>query len=160
MAIGLRETKARSAAEPVALPARRTRLEEVAAWLVVSVLIGVAAGAVLHSLTTAGQEAARVAEIQSLRAEAVVDAYERAWLAVQPTQARVRVTGTGPGLTWVSEQQAAWAEHVITGTGPGLVTVARQQAGYGSESEPTGTGPGLEHLPGRAGSEVAVIGMP
>jgi len=160
MAIGLRQAQTRSAAEPTALPARRTKLEEVAAWLVVSVLMGVAAGAVLHSLVTAGGDAARVAQIQSLRAEAVVDAYERAWMAVQPAESQVRVTGTGPALAWVADQQAAWTEHAITGTGPGLVTVARLQAGYGSASEPTGTGPGLEHLPGRSGPEVAVIGTP
>lgn len=160
MAIGLRQGQTRSTAEPTALPARRTKLEEVAAWLVVSVLMGVAAGAVLHSLVTAGEDAARIAQTQSLRAEAVVDAYERAWLAVQPTQSQVRVSGTGPGLAWVAEEQAGWTEHAITGTGPGLVTVARLQAGYGSASEPTGTGPGLERLPGRAGPEVAVVGTP
>jgi hypothetical protein len=146
--------------EPVALPARRASLQEVAAWMIVSVLMGVAAGAVIQSLVTAGNETVRAAEIQTLRADAVVDAYEQAWLAVQPTESQVRLTGTGPGLAWVAEQQAAWAEHAITETGPGLVTVAKMQAGYGAGSEPTGTGPGLEHLPGPAGPEVAIVGTP
>jgi hypothetical protein len=161
MAIDLKErAPVARTAEPGALPLRRTRLQEVAAWLLVSVLMGVAAGAVVHSLATAGQEAARVARIHELRAEAVVRAYEQAWLAVQPAQARVRVTGTGPGLAWVAEQQEAWAEDAITGTGPGLVTVAQVQAGSAFGAEPTGTGPGLERLPGPAGSDVAVIGTP
>lgn len=160
MAIGLRQTQTRSATESVAHPARRARMEEVAAWLAISVLVGVAAGAVLHSLVTSGEGAATAARIQSLRAEAVVDAYERAWFAVQPTESQVRVSGTGAGLAWIADQQAAWAERAVTGTGPGLITVARLQAGYGSASEPTGTGPGLEHLPGRTGPEVSVIGTP
>lgn len=146
--------------EPVALPARRVRLQEVAAWMLVSVLLGIAAGAVIHSVVTAGEEAARAADIQALRAEAMVDTYEQAWLAVQPVESQLRLTGTGPGLAWVAEQQTAWAEHAITGTGPGLVTVAKMQAGYGAGSEPTGTGPGLEHLPGPAGPEAAIVGTP
>jgi hypothetical protein len=161
MAIDLRErAPVARTTEPAALPVRRTRLQEVAAWLLVSVLMGVAAGAVVHSLVTAGQEAARVARIHELRAQAVVQAYEQAWLAVQPTQTRVRVTGTGPRLAWVAEQQTSWAEHAVTGTGPGLVTVAQMQVGFAFGAEPTGTGPGLERLPGPAGSDVAVIGTP
>ena len=160
MAIGLRQPQTRAAAEPAALPARRTKLEEVAAWLVISVLTGVVAGAVLNNLVTAEEDTTRAAQIQALRAEAMVEAYERAWVGVQPAVSQVRVTGTGPALARLAEQQTAWAEHAITGTGPGLVTVAQLQAGYGSQSEPTGTGPGLEHLPGRTGPEVAVIGTP
>lgn len=160
MAIGLRQPQTRAAAEPVALPARRTKLEEVAAWLVISVLTGLVAGAVLNSLVTAEEDTTRAAQIQALRAEAMVEAYGRAWVADQPAVSQVRVTGTGPALAWLAEQQTAWTEHAITGTGPGLVTVAQLQAGYGSHSEPTGTGPGLANLPGRTGPEVAVIGTP
>jgi hypothetical protein len=158
MAIGV--SKAVSAAEPIAVPAGRTRFEEMVAWLLVSVLLGVAAGALIHGFVAAGSEAARVAQIQSSRAEATVRAYEQAWASLRPTETRVRITGTGLGLGWVAEQQAGWAENVVTGTGPGLVTVAEMQAGYGTTSEPTGTGPGLTHLREPAGPEVAVIGTP
>lgn len=161
MAIDLRERApvARTVDE-IARPGRRTRLQKLVVPLLVAVLAGVAAGFVVHSLVTAGDEAARIRDIQARRAEAMVAAYERAWTAVQPTEWRVSVTGTGPGLAWVADRQAAWAEHAITGTGPGLVTVAQTQAGYGSGSVPTGTGPGLEHLPGPAGPDVVVIGVP
>jgi len=161
MAIDLRErATVPGAVEPIVIPTRPTGLQDVLAWMLVSVLIGVAAGAVVHSLVTAGGEAARAARIQELRAQATVRAYEQGWMAVQPTQTRVRITGTGPGVAWVAEQQATWAERAISGTGPGLVTVAGMQAGYQPGGEPTGTGPGLERLPGPAGPEVAVVGTP
>lgn len=181
MAIDLKERAPLTrTVEPLRRPARRAGVDRIVAWLVVSVCVGVAAGALAYRLVAAGDEAAR---IQELRAEATVDAYERAWVTraagiqerraealvdaytrVRPAgmapRSRVLVRGTGPGLAWVAEQQAAWAEHAITGTGPGLVTVARLQAGYELGSEPTGTGPGLEHLPGPARPEVVVIGTP
>ena len=70
------------------------------------------------------------------------------------------MTGTGPALAWVAQQQLRWSEHAVTGTGPGLVTVAELQAGYEAGGEPTGTGPGLDHLPEPAGPELAVVGTP
>jgi len=158
MAIGV--SKAVSAAEPIAVPVRPTRVLEVATWLFVSILAGVAAGALIHSLVEARSESARVAQIQVSRAGATVRAYEQAWASLQSTETQVRLTGPGPGLAWVAEQQADWAESAITGTGPGLVTVANMQAGYGTTGEPTGTGPGLTHLREPVGPEVAVIGTP
>lgn len=161
MAIDLREARVAPAGEPIAPAARRTAAGAVTTWILVSVLAGLAAGAVTHSLATAGSRAAsRVAQVQADRAQAAVEAYERAWMAAQPSGSRIRVTGTGPGLAWVAAQQEAWAEHAVTGTGPGLVTVARMQMGDEPGTEPSGTGPGLERLPGRIGSEVAVIGTP
>ncbi len=136
------------------------RLQEVAAWLLVSVLMGVAAGALIHSLVTAEDPATYAAKVQATRAAATVAAYERAWASLQPAESQVRVTGTGPALTWVADRQARWAEHAITGTGPGLVTIAELQAGHAAGDEPTGTGPGLERLPAPAGPEVAVVGTP
>ncbi|HEU4356337.1 MAG TPA: hypothetical protein VFT27_12175 [Actinomycetota bacterium] len=153
-------SKAISVTEPIGVPRSRTKLEEVVAWMLVSILLGVAAGALVFSLVQAGNEAARVAQIQSSRAEATVRAYEQAWASLQPTDAHVRVTGTGPALAWVAEQQANWAENAVTGTGPGLITLAKMQAGYGASSEPTGTGPGLTHLREPDGPEVAVVGTP
>lgn len=153
-------SRAISVTEPVAVPGGRTKLEDVVVWLFVSILLGVAAGALIHSLAQAGNEATRVAQIQSSRAKATVRAYEQAWASLQPTDPRVRVTGTGPGLALVAEQQVDWAENAVTGTGPGLVMVAEMQAGYGTTSEPTGTGPGLTHLRESVGPEVAVIGTP
>lgn len=160
MAIELKEQVPVRAGEPVALPVRGVTAREAATWLLVSILVGVAVGLVAHSLVTAEDRTARVVGIQQSRAEAVVRAYERAWMAAQPTAARIRVTGTGPGLAWVADRQAVWAEHAITGTGPGLATVARMQAGYEPGADPTGTGPGLEHLSRTAGPEEAVIGTP
>lgn len=146
--------------EPIPFPVGRARVQEVAVWLLVSVLMGVAAGALIHSLVTTEDRAAYAAGIQAARAAETVEAYEQAWASLQPTDTSVRVTGTGPGLAWVAEQQARWAENAITGTGPGLVTIAELQAGHAAGGEPTGTGPGLEHLPGPAGPEVAVVGTP
>lgn len=161
MAIGLKErASVAPAVGAIARPGRRTRLHKLVIPVLVAVLAGVAAGFVVHSLVTSGDEAARIRDIQARRAEAMVSAYERAWMGVQPTEWRVSVTGTGPGLAWVADRQAAWAENAITGTGPGLVTVAQMQAGYEPGITPTGTGPGLEHLPGPAGADVAVIGTP
>jgi len=144
---------------PVALP-RRARLADVTAWLVVSILLGVAAGTVVHSLVAAQEDAVYAAQIQAMRAAGMVEAYEGAWASLQPVEPQIRIAGTGPGLAWAAEQQTRWAEHAITGTGPGLVTVAELQAGFRSGSEPTGTGPGLEHLPETLGEEVALVGTP
>jgi hypothetical protein len=161
MAIDLKERPPLTrTVEPVARPARRDGVDRIVAWLVVSVCVGVAAGALAYGLVTAGEDAARAARIQELRAEATVDTYTRAWVAraagIQerraqalvdaysgvrpagiPAPSRVLVTGTGPGLVWVAQQQAEWADHAITGTGPGL-----------------------EHLPGPARQEAVVIGTP
>lgn len=153
-------SKAISVTGPIAVPSRRSKLEDVMAWLLVSILLGVAVGALIYSFAQAGNEAVRVAQIQASRAEATVRAYEQAWASLQPTDTRVRITGTGPGLAWVAEQQVNWGENAVTGTGPGLVTVAKMQAGYGTTGEPTGTGPGLTHLQEPAGPEVAMIGTP
>lgn len=146
-------------AEPIVRPAG-TRVQDVVAWLLVSILMGVAIGALIHSFATAEDRAGSSAGIQATRAAQTVQAYERAWASLQPTVSRVRVTGTGPGLTWVAGQQAGWAENAITGTGPGLVTIAELQAGHEPGYEPTGTGPGLEHLRQPAGPDVATIGAP
>lgn len=153
-------SKAISVTEPIAVPRGRRKLEEVVAWLLVSILLGVAVGALVYSLTQARNEATRVAQIQASRAEATVRAYEQAWASLRPTDTRVRITGTGPGLAWVADQQIDWAESAVTGTGPGLVTMAKMQAGHGTTSEPTGTGPGLTHLDEPAGPDVAMIGTP
>jgi hypothetical protein len=169
MAIDLKErAPVARTTELIPSPVGGTRRQAVATWLLVAVLMGVAGGAVAYSLAAAGDQAERAARIQARRAEATVEAYERSWPAVQSSQAVrfapapsiVWVTGTGPGLVTVAELQAAWAEHAITGTGPGLVTVAELQAGSAFGAEPTGTGPGLERLPGPAGSNAAVIGTP
>lgn len=161
MAIDLQEGRIAAAGGQVGPVARRAGVRVFTAWLLVSVLTGLAGGALTHSLVTAGGGAAsRIARTQADRAEAMVEAYERSWMRTQPTEARIRITGTGAGLAWVAAQQAAWAEHAITGTGPGLTTVARAQTGYERGTEPAGTGPGLERLPGPPGSDVAVTGMP
>jgi hypothetical protein len=121
---------------------------------------GVLAGWLAYVLVSGGEDAARVQEIQRTRAEAMVEAYEAAWARVQPTETRIAVTGTGPGLVVVADLQRAWAENAITGTGPGLVTIAEMQAGSRLDEAITGTGPGLEHLPAPLGEEVALVGTP
>jgi hypothetical protein len=127
--------------------------------LLAAILVGVLAGWLAYTRVSPDREATRAREIQRLRAEALVEAYEGAWIAGQPTVDRVAVTGTGPGLTWVADRQAAWAGNAVTGAGPGLVMIAELQAGFGLGTSPTGT-LGLDHLPGPAGPEVVLIGTP
>jgi hypothetical protein len=121
---------------------------------------GVLAGWLAFALTTGGEDVARVQEIQRTRAAAMVEAYEAQWARVQPSETRIAVTGTGQGLALVADMQRAWAENAVTGTGPGLVTIAEIQAGARPDQEPTGTGPGLEHLPTQVAEEVALVGAP
>jgi hypothetical protein len=147
---------------PLGLPQPRVRVSPRVAVVVAGLVAGILIGWLAY--VTVGDDAAtrvaRAQDIQQARADAMVQAYEADWARIQPSGSRIAVTGTGPGLAWVAEQQADWAENVITGTGPGLVTVANMQAGYGTTGEPTGTGPGLIHLREPAGPEVAVIGTP
>lgn len=140
---------------PVPAPQIRRRFVVVGA----SIVTGMLAGWLAYVLV-GGEDLARVREIESSRAEALVEAYEAQWARLQPTETRIAVTGTGPGLALVADLQSAWAENVITGTGPGLVTIAEMQAGAWLEQPPTGTGPGLEHLPRPLGEEVALVGTP
>lgn len=141
---------------PVTAPRIRGRFVVVGA----SIAAGVLAGWLAYVLVSGGEDLARVQEIQGSRAEALVESYEAQWARLQPTETRIAVTGTGPGLALVADLQSAWAENVITGTGPGLVTIAEMQAGTRFDQAPTGTGPGLEHLPARHGEEVALVGAP
>lgn len=125
-----------------------------------SIAAGVLAGWLAYVLVRGGEDLARVQEIQGSRAQALVEAYEAQWARLQPTEIRIAVTGTGPGLALVADLQSAWAENAVTGTGPGLVTIAEMQAGARLDQAPTGSGPGLEYLPGPHGEEVALVGAP
>jgi hypothetical protein len=156
MAVQVKEQGRVAGGIPVTLPRFPHRLTVVGAGLVASVLLGWLA----YGLVTGHEEAVNVQEIQSSRAEAMVQAYETAWARVQPSDWRIAVTGTGPGLAVVADRQRAWAESAITGTGPGLVTIAELQAGSALGETPTGTGPGLEHLPRSLGPETVLIGTP
>jgi hypothetical protein len=69
-------------------------------------------------------QVARAQEIQRARADALVRAYEAAWASAQPATWRIAISGTGPALGWVADQQRTWSENAVTGTGPGLVTIA------------------------------------
>jgi hypothetical protein len=156
MAVQVRERGGVAGGIPVTVPRIRRR------FLVMSagVVAGVLAGWLAFVLTTGGEDVARVQEIQRARAEATVEAYEAMWARVQPSETRIAVTGTGPGLALVADLQRDWAENAVTGTGPGLVTIAEMQAGARLDRAPTGTGPGLEHLPAPHGDEVALVGAP
>jgi len=156
MAVQVKEQGRVAGGIPVALPRFPRRLAVVGAGLVAGILLGWLA----FALVTGHEEMVSIREIQSSRAEAMVQAYETAWARVQPSEWRIAVTGTGPGLAEVADRQRAWAEGAITGTGPGLVTIAELQAGSRLGEAPTGTGPGLEHLPRPLGSETVLTGTP
>lgn len=141
---------------PVTLPRLGHGRAGVAAGLVAGLLLGWLA----YALVSGGEEAMSVQAIQRARAEATVEAFETAWARVQPSESRIAVTGTGPGLALVADRQRAWAENAITGTGPGLVTIAELQAGSGPAQVPTGTGPGLEHLLEPLAPEAVLTGTP
>lgn len=155
MAVQVRE-RAVAGGIPVTVPRIRRRFVVVGAGIVAGVL----AGWLAFVLTSGGEDVARVQEMQRTRAEAMVDAYEAMWARVQPSETRIAVTGTGPGLALVADLQRTSAENAVTGTGPGLVTIAQIQAGALLDQAPTGTGPGLEHLPTPVGKEVALVGVP
>jgi hypothetical protein len=156
MAVQVKEHGLAGGTIPVTLPRFAHRPAVVAAGLVAGILLGWLA----YALVTGHEEATSVQEIQRARAEAMVQAYETAWARVQPSEWRIAVTGTGPGLAMVADRQSAWSENAITGTGPGLATIAELQAGSRLIETPTGTGPGLEHLPRPMGSEAVLIGTP
>jgi hypothetical protein len=158
MAVQLKDHEQVVVVAPVEPPRRRVRARYIVA-LFAAILVGVLAGWLAYTVVSLDREATQALEIQRLRAEALVEAYEGAWIAGQPTVDRVAVTGTGPGLTWAADRQAAWASNAVTGTGPGLVTIADLQAGFRLGTTPTGT-LGLEHLPGPDGPEVVLIGTP
>jgi hypothetical protein len=141
---------------PVTLPRLGHGRAVVAAGLVAGILLGWLA----YALLTGGEEAMSVQAIQRARAEATVEAYETAWAVAKPSEWRVAVVGTGPGLALVADRQRAWGENGITGTGPGLVTIAELQAGSRLAQVPTGTGPGLEHLPEPLAPEAVSLGAP
>lgn len=149
---------------PVSSPARRP--VRVIALIAIAGLVGVGGGWAAYRTAADMQRDERIAvaqRIQQRRAELLVEHFELRWAserlaAASPTW-RVRVTGTGPGLVHVAEQQEAFADRVITGTGPGLVTVAKLQEAAASGPEPTGT-LGVEHLPNGSGPETAVVGTP
>lgn len=148
--------------------ARRTGLRRRPRFLMLAialaVLVGVTAGGVAYWMVSGQREADPVlkVQIQAHRWEAIVTYYERSWNAhaAQGSPARIAVTGTGPGLGWVADRQAAWAERAVTGTGPGLVNIALLQEGCLRFEEPTGTGGGLAHLCAPLRPEVVLIGIP
>lgn len=156
MAVQVRERGGVAGGIPVTVPRIRRRYLVVGA----SIAAGVLAGWLAYVMVSGGEDLARVQEIQSSRAEASVEAYESQWARLQPTETRIAVTGTGPGLALVADLQRGWAENAVTGTGPGLVTIAEMQAGTTLDQAPTGTGPGLEHLLAPYGEEVALVGAP
>jgi hypothetical protein len=138
----------------------RPRLARKPAVVGAGLVAGILLGWLAFALATGHEEATSLQEIQRARAEATAQAYETAWARVQPTEWRIAVTGTGPGLAVVADRQRAWAGRAVTGTGPGLVTIAELQTGSLLSETPTGTGPGLEHLPRPLGLETALIGTP
>lgn len=157
--------------EPLATPvAGSKRRGRVIAVGLAAVLAGTAMGAVAYRIVVDAQTEARVERaqaIQSSRWSEIRRYYERTWIAAPVaasasnpgTPWRIAVTGTGPGLAFVADQQAAFEEHAVTGTGPGLVTIAILQAG-GTLGENVAGTLGAEHLPGRLGSEWALVGTP
>jgi hypothetical protein len=71
----------------------------------------------------------------------------------------IAVTGTGPGLAWVADQQRAWARHAVTGTGPDLAFLARLQVP--APVSVTGTGDDLQRIADQPDRDaVAMIGSP
>jgi hypothetical protein len=147
---------------PLGLPQTRVRVSPRVAVVVAGLVAGILIGWLAYVMVgnDAAARVARAQDIQQARAKAMVQAFETDWARIQPNSSHIAVTGTGPGLAWVADQQAEWSSNAVTGTGPGLVTIAEMQAGTQQTPTPTGTGPGLEHLPGRLGPEVAVIGTP
>jgi hypothetical protein len=152
---------------PVAGSKRRGRVIAVA---LAAVLAGSAMGAAVYRIVVDAQAEARMERaqaIQSSRWSEISRYYERTWIPapvaasaeISATPWRIAVTGTGPGLAFVADQQAAFAERAVTGTGPGLVTIAVLQAGGTLGEDVAGT-LGAEHLPGRLGSEWALVGTP
>jgi hypothetical protein len=135
-----------------------------------AIMAGAALGAVAFRMVVDARADARIERaqaIQAARRDEVRRYYERTQIealevAVGATSIepwRIAVTGTGPGLAFVADQQAAFAEHAVTGTGPGLATIAILQAGGTLGQDMAGT-LGSEHLPGRLGSEWALVGTP
>jgi hypothetical protein len=150
-----------------ARPPRRGRVIAVA---LAAVIAGTAMGAVAFRIVADARAEARserAQAIQDSRWEEISRYYERTWTPVPVVASaeastspwRIAVTGTGPGLAFVADQQAAFAEHAVTGTGPGLVTIGILQAGGTLGQDVAGT-LGAEHLPGRLGSEWAMVGTP
>jgi hypothetical protein len=122
-------------------PGRRARRRSLAYLVLVAVVIGALAGWVTHRIVrSSGDGSSGSSPVNS-----------SVW--------QVAVTGTGPGLAWVVDQQATWVEHAVTGTGPALVTLAQLQTGCASIGQPTGT-IGLENLPECLGPQVVMIGAP
>lgn len=156
MAVQVKEHGLDGGTLPITLPRLARKPAVVGAGLVAGILLGWLA----FALATGHEEATSVQEIQRARAEATAQAYETAWARVQPSEWRIRVTGTGPGLALVADRQRAWNESAITGTGPGLVTITELQAGSRLIETPVGTGPGLEHLPRPMGPEAVLVGTP
>ncbi len=146
--------------------ARRPRRGRVVAVVVAAVVVGMALGAVAYLAVADARVAARIDRAQSIQSDrwdSIIRFYERTWTpaTAEPSNSgwRIAVTGTGPGLAFVADQQAAFGERAISGTGPGLATVAILQAGGTLGDGVAGT-LGAEHLPGRAGSEWAMVGTP
>jgi hypothetical protein len=156
MAVQVKEQGRVAGGIPVTLPRFTHRFAVVIAGLVGGLLLGWLA----YALVAGHEEATSVQQIQQARAEGMVQAYEEAWARFEPSESRITVTGTGPGLALVADWQSAWAGNAVTGTGPGLVTIAELQAGSQPAEIPTGTGPGLEHLPRPLGPEAVLIGTP
>jgi hypothetical protein len=157
-----REGTAETLARPT-VPRSRPHVRTLA--IALAVLVGVTAGGVAYRMVSAQREAARMANVQEIQAHrwvAIVKYYGRSWdaHAAERTPARIAVTGTGPGLGWLADRQAAWAERAVTGTGPGLVTIALLQEGCSRFEEPTGTGGGLTHLCAPPRPEVVLISIP
>ncbi len=107
--------------------------------LVGVLVLGAVVGSLAYALRASEPDTLGVQGIQRARAAATVQAYERAWANAgsagvltlpQIEQARAEATVEAYERSWASTHQGP-AEVRVTGTGPGLVTIAEQQASEG-----------------------------